>query len=75
MVRVRVMVMVRVRVGVMVRVRVRVMIRVGVMVRVRVRDRAGTDRWSGRSRLSVGGSRVFSSGVSSFSSMAKREKP
>lgn len=31
--------------------------------------------WSGRRRLSVGGSRGFMSGVSSFSSMAKVEKP
>lgn len=31
--------------------------------------------WSGRRRLSVGGRRGFRSGVSSFSSMAKVEKP
>lgn len=31
--------------------------------------------WSGRNRLSVGGSSGFRSGVSSFSSMAKVEKP
>lgn len=33
------------------------------------------DLWSGRRRLSVGGSRGICSWVSSFSSMAKVEKP
>ena len=32
-------------------------------------------RWSGRQRVSVGGSSATSFGISSFSSIANREKP